>query len=420
VRACCAAPRDSIPGGCRDGQEQRNAVRLTGQARDRVRMKTAKAAILVVDDQEANRDILSRRLQRDGFDAYCAADGEEALTLVRQRGFDLILLDIMMPKLNGYEVLERLQEHPNLRHIPVVVISALEELDSAVRCIELGAVDYLPKPCNPVLLRARVASSIAKKRAHDSEERHRDQLHMLNAQLEQRVSEQVTQITAGQLTTIFAMSKLAESKDPETGAHLDRLREYCKLVATHLARVDGYRDQIDEGFIDTIYAASPLHDIGKVGVPDDILLKPGKLTEEEWRVMKTHTTIGAETLRAVDREHPGSAFVRMGIEIAEGHHERWDGSGYPYGVQGISIPLSARILALADVYDALTSVRCYKRAFSHGESRAIILEGRATHFDPGVVDAFLETEAEFVRIREYFQDPSEQFETDARLVKQGT
>lgn len=382
-------------------------------------MKTVNPAVLVVDDQEANRDILGRRLQRDGFEVAYAADGEEALVLMRRRSFDLILLDIMMPKLDGYQVLETLQEHPSLCHVPVVVISAVEEMDSAVRCIELGAVDYLPKPCNPVLLRARVASSIAKKRAHDMAERHREQLHMLNAQLEERVSEQVSQIAAGQLSTIFAMSKLAESKDPETGAHLERLREYCKLVATHLSRVGAYRDQVDESFIETIYAASPLHDIGKVGVPDDILLKPGKLTEDEWRVMKTHTTVGAETLRAVDREHPGSAFVSMGIEIAEGHHEKWDGSGYPYGVRGADIPLSARILALADVYDALTSVRCYKRAFTHVESREIILEGRGVHFDPAIVAAFLETEDEFVRIRQDFQDPSEELEANTRLAKHG-
>lgn len=200
------------------------------------------------------------------------------------------------------------------------------------------------------------------------------------------------------------MSKLAESKDPDTGAHLDRMREYCKLIATYLATRDSHRDQIDETFIASIYAASPLHDIGKVGVPDHILLKPGKLTKDEWEIMKQHPTIGADTLRAVYAQHPDNALLRAGIEIAEGHHEKWDGSGYPYGISGTAIPLSARILALADVYDALTSERCYKKAFSHSRCRDIICEGEGRHFDPVIVSAFLETESEFVKIRSEFRD----------------
>jgi putative two-component system response regulator len=182
------------------------------------------------------------------------------------------------------------------------------------------------------------------------------------------------------------------------------MREYCLVLSRQLSRLDRYRQVISESFIDSIYAASPLHDIGKVGIPDSILLKPGKLTADEWVVMQTHPSIGGATLRAVDRQYPGNAFVRTGIEIAECHHEKWDGSGYPAGLRQEDIPLSARILALGDVYDALTSRRCYKDKFSHQKARTIITEQSGAHFDPEVVEAFLNSEDEFIRIREYFQD----------------
>ena len=212
------------------------------------------------------------------------------------------------------------------------------------------------------------------------------------------------QISSAQLATIFAMSKLAESKDPDTGAHLERMREYCKAISLYLSRQPSYASLVDSTFVSSIYAASPLHDIGKVGIPDNILLKPGKLTDDEWQVMKQHPVIGANTLRAVHGQYPDNALIRIGIEIAECHHEKWDGSGYPYGLKGDAIPLSARILALADVYDALTSERCYKDAFDHKICRETIIASKNQHFDPVVVDAFLAIEGEFRKIRDEFRD----------------
>jgi putative two-component system response regulator len=185
------------------------------------------------------------------------------------------------------------------------------------------------------------------------------------------------------------------------------MREYCRLLSQQLARMPAFAGEIDAHFIETIYAASPLHDIGKVGVPDHILLKPGALDAREWNLMRTHTVIGAETLRAVYQQYGPNDFVRMGIDIAESHHEKWDGSGYPAGLAGEDIPLAARILALGDVYDALTSRRCYKRAFAHCESRALIVEASGKHFDPRVVEAFLAVEEEFIRIRRHYQDPDD-------------
>jgi len=365
---------------------------------------SAQASVLVVDDSEMNREVLLRRLDKMGLKITEASNGEEALTEMEKKSFDLVLLDIMMPVMDGYETLERMQKKANLKRIPVIMITALDDVDSAVRCIDMGAVDYITKPFNPTLLQSRVSASLERKRLSDIEEVRRQQIELNNEYLSEKVREKVEEISRSQLAAIFAMSKLAESRDPETGEHLERMREYCKVLAEQLARTSKYGSIITNEFVESVYAASPLHDIGKVGVDDSVLLKPGKLTEEEWVQMKLHPIIGAETLREVDRQHPGNIFIRTGIEIAESHHEKWDGSGYPHKLAGEVIPLSARILALGDVYDALTSKRCYKDAFSHEKSLSIILEGNGSHFDPDVVDAFKETEAEFMRIRKEFVD----------------
>jgi putative two-component system response regulator len=211
------------------------------------------------------------------------------------------------------------------------------------------------------------------------------------------------QMSSAQLATLFARSRLAKSLDPETGEHLERMRSYCRILAEHLARDPRYAARITRDTIENLYHAAPLHDIGKVSVPDQILRKPGKLTDEEFEVMKTHTVEGARTLRTMDQQHPGNDFIRLGIEIAESHHEKWDGTGYPYGKAGTAIPLVGRIAALGDVYDALCSRRCYKPAMPPEQARAIIVEGKGKHFDPDVVDCFLAAEPEFLKVRARFQ-----------------
>jgi putative two-component system response regulator len=363
------------------------------------------ARILIADDNEMNRDLLSRRVTQLGHEVTCAADGREAIVLLDSQEFDLALLDIMMPEVNGFQVLDHIKNTERLAAIPVIMITSLDDTDSAIRCIEMGAEDYLTKPFSLVLLRARIGAGLMKKRAYDREKVYREQLEHYKLHLENRVHSQDDQIFSGQLATIFAMSKLADSKDPETGAHLERLREYCKVIAEHLATLAPYQSEVTPEFVAAIYAASPLHDIGKVGIPDRILLKEDRLDPDEWHIMKTHTIIGAETLRAVDQQHPGNRFIEFGIQIAESHHEKWDGSGYPYHLKGTAIPLPARILSLADVYDALTSERCYKKAFPHTRSRDMIVERRGKDFDPDIVDAFLAIEKEFLRIRDHFRDP---------------
>jgi putative two-component system response regulator len=361
------------------------------------------ARILIVDDIENNRDLLAKRLT-SRFELGFAVDGLDAVQKMDEEDYDLVLLDIQMPRMDGFATLQHMAEDRRLRHIPVVVISAMGEMDNVARCIELGADDYLSKPFNNVLLNARINACIEKKRLHDQEERLLEIIQHDNELLEQRVQEQVSEIVSSHHSVILAMSKLAESKDPETGAHLERLRAYCKCMAQVMREQAEFINDVDDDFVENIYAASPLHDIGKVGVPDEVLLKPGKLTDAEWQQMQMHTTIGAETLIEVDRLHPGNDFVKMGIQIASAHHEKWDGSGYPLGLKGDEIPLAARVLALADVYDALRSQRCYKEAFSHERSRSIIVDGKGMHFDPKLVDVFLLVEDDFLRIRDEFDD----------------
>ena len=357
------------------------------------------AIVLVADDQEANRFLLKELLIPLGYQAMLAPDGVAALELMRRVPPDIVLLDIMMPRMNGYEVLAQMRADAATSQIPVIVVSALDDLENVTRCVRMGADDYLTKPFNLTLLQARLSSCLEKKRLLDRQEAYRRQIEEQNASLERRVREQVREISKIQLSAIFAVSKLAESRDPETGEHLERMREYCRVVSEHLARLPGFAETIDPVFIENIYHASPLHDIGKVGIPDRILLKPGKLAPEEFERMKSHTTIGAGTLRAIEEQHPGNAFIRMGVEVAASHHEKWDGTGYPTGLAGEAIPLVARILAVGDVYDALTSKRCYKEGYSHEESAQIIIKGSGRHFDPVVVDTFIHCEKVFARIR---------------------
>ncbi len=367
----------------------------------------ATATILVVDDNDLNRELLVQRLEYAGHQVVQAVNGLEALNMLRSTPIDLVLLDIMMPVMDGHQALKEIKSDAQLCHTPVIIITAFDGTDDAVRCIEQGAEDYIAKPFNAVLLHSRVRASLNKKRLYDLQQIHRDAMTQHNLKLEAKVQQQFEQTSAARFAAVFALSRLAELKDRSIGEHLTRMPEYCRLLAPELARLPKYRSIITKTFEDNIYAASPLHDIGKVSIPDSVLLKSEPLSEGEWEVMKTHSRIGSEILRAIDHQYPGNALIRTGIDLAEYHHEKWDGSGYPHGLAGEQIPLVARILALADVYDTLTSARCYKENFSHEKSRAIIIGQAGTCFDPDVVQAFLNCEHEFERIRNQFHDPGE-------------
>jgi len=362
------------------------------------------ASILIVDDSAVNRMILHDLVTTLGHKPVMAVDGVAALDCIRNEKVDIVLLDILMPKMNGIEVLKFVKNDKELRHIPVIMITAIDDTNSIVECTEIGADDYLNKPFNAILLRARINACLGKKRLHDIENRYRKHIENYNKQLEIRVNEQVREITSMQWATIFAMAKLAESRDSETGQHLLRMKEYCKVIAERLRIFPKYQTIINDKFIEILYEASPLHDIGKVGIPDSILLQKGKLSKEDFEIMKTHVLIGAKTLREVELQFPGNEFIRAGIGIVEGHHEHWDGSGYPKGISGEEIPFMGRIVTLADVYDAITSKRVYKEPIHHDICFKMITKCKGKLFDPDVVDAFISTENKFKKIKDNFAD----------------
>lgn len=327
---------------------------------------------LIVEDDPISSELLLHALLGFGYDVQTAPNGEEALAVLRTGQFRLVVSDWEMPKMSGVDLCRAIRRRAWSSYIYVILVTLRCDLASIVEGLESGADDFLTKPFRPAELRVRL-----------------------------RVGERMLGLESRDLT-IFALAKLAESRDTDTGAHLDRMREYCRILAEDLSENSWYRGQIDGDYARLIYLTSPLHDIGKVATPDNVLLKPGRLTPEEFEIIKQHAILGAATLQAAAMMHPEAEFLGMAREIALTHHERFDGKGYPYGLQGEKIPLCGRIVALADVYDALTSKRVYKEAFSHEEARRLILEGKGTQFDPVIVRAFVRCEERFLAVRRHF------------------
>lgn len=349
--------------------------------------------IMIVDDTPENLRLLDEILSSRGHQVCLFPRGALALRAAEESPPDLILLDINMPEMDGYEVCRRLKANPRLKNIVVIFLSAYTELEHKIDAFRVGGVDYITKPFQSEEVLARVET-------HLKLERLKAELAEHNRNLEARVQAQVREIADSQMATIFALAKLAESRDAYTGAHIDRVRSFCHLLADHLSSRPDYHETITPRYRQTIFEASALHDIGKVAVPDSILLKPAKLTSTEYDTMKMHTVYGKQTLEAVAQRFPGNSFVTMGIQIAGFHHEWWNGSGYPARLQGREIPLCARIMALVDVYDALCSRRPYKPAYPHEHALEVITRDRGTHFAPDVVDAFLEIEDQFHTLHE--------------------
>jgi len=344
--------------------------------------------ILIVDDTTANLQILSSILRAQGYKVRPVPSGKLALKAVETQAPDLILLDIMMPDINGFELCKQLKGNPAYSEIPVIFISALTQADEKVEAFKAGGVDYITKPFNLEEVQARVST-------HLKLRQFQLQLEEQNKNLQSLVMEQVKELWDSQMATIFALARLAESRDTETGKHLERVQSFCRHLSLQLLQDGKYQSEINDQFLKNIYHASPLHDIGKVSIPDSIMLKPARLTPSEFEIMKTHSELGAKTLEDVLNLYPGNPFIKMGIDIARYHHEKWNGTGYPKGLIGHDIPLAARIMAIVDVYDALRSKRCYKQAISHEESCSIINAGRDTHFESAIVDAFNNSTASF-------------------------
>jgi putative two-component system response regulator len=313
-----------------------------------------------------------------------ATSGKRALRIAATPPLpDLILLDVMMPDMDGYQVFQKLRADAVTRHIPVIFITSMSGLESELRGLELGAVDYITKPIVPPVVLARVRTQLELKQA-------RDRLADQNSFLEAEVARRMADNDLIQMVGIRALAHLAETRDPETGNHILRTQSYVRELALQLRDQPRFRAILNDRYINLLTRSAPLHDIGKVGIPDAILQKPGPLTPEEWQIMKTHSRLGFEAIELAehDAEKPVE-FLRLAKEIAHWHHEKWDGSGYPDSLVGEAIPLSARIMAIADVFDALISRRVYKEPMSFEEARDIIAAGRGQHFDPDIADAFL-------------------------------
>ncbi|MDR3446391.1 two-component system response regulator [Dyella sp.] len=355
------------------------------------------ATILVVDDAADNRLILSELL-KPIYRVLEASDGEMALLIASNEQPDLILLDVVMPGLSGFDVCRQLKTNGKTRDIPVIFLTSLNATEDETRGLVLGAVDYITKPVNPPVVMARVAAQL---RLRAVAEFLRDK----NAYLESEVARRTREVTAVQEATILALTSLAETRDNETGNHIRRTQHYVRVLADALKDHPRFAAVLDEPGRLLMFQSAPLHDIGKIGIPDHILLKPGRLTPEECEVMKTHTTLGRDALqRAEDRLGTPMAFLRIAKEMAYSHQERWDGSGYPEGKKGEAIPVSARLMAVADVYDALISPRVYKKGRTHEEAVAMMAAKRGIDFDPDVLDAFLSKEDAFRAIAGQFSD----------------
>lgn len=359
----------------------------------------SKPVILVVDDTPENLSLMSEVL-RDDYRVKLAPNGERGLQIAQASPPpDLVLLDIMMPGMDGYEVMRRLQADKATADIPVIFLTAMTGVDDERQGLDLGAVDYITKPISPSIVQARVRNHLQLKTV-------REFLQHQNEFLEKEVRRRTRDVATIQDVTIRALASLAETRDNETGNHIRRTQHYVRALATKLRGHARFRSFCTDANIEMLYKSAPLHDIGKVGIPDRILLKPGKLTPEEFEIMKTHTTLGRDAIDAalLESDGGGTEFLEMARDIAYGHQEKWDGSGYPEGVAGDEIPISARLMAVADVYDALICRRVYKPAKSHEEAVAILVAGRGTHFDPDILDAFVDIQDEFRKIAARFAD----------------
>ena len=372
-------------------------------------MPQAHETVLLVDDQPENLSILADLLE-PYYRIKVADCGERALRAAASEPRpDLILLDVVMPDLDGYAVLSRLHANANTKDIPVIFVTARDSAEDEERGLELGAVDYIVKPIRPLVVLARVRTHLENQRAQ----------HLLadqNKFLEAEIARRMHDNEIVQNASLSALAMLAEMRDTDTGNHIYRTQGYVEVLARALSHLPGYAEQLSLEQQIRIAKAAPLHDIGKVGIPDRILLKPGSLTEEEFAIMRTHSRLGSEAIeqamqkvQAADQssyrnDSQPLAFLDVARQIAQSHHERWDGKGYPDGKQGAEIPLPARIMALADVFDALTTRRVYKPAMTIEQATDIICKGRGQHFDPTIVDVFLQEHAQFIRIAHQYAE----------------
>jgi putative two-component system response regulator len=359
--------------------------------------------ILIVDDSPENINVIGDLLIPH-YEVRVATSGQKALNIIfNGQNPDLILLDIMMPEMDGYQVFESLRAEQGTRDIPVIFLTGMDNIEAELLGLSMGAVDYITKPIVPPILMARIRTQLELKQA-------RDWLSNQNFYLEVEISKRMAENELIQEASIRALAHLAEMRDPETGNHLLRTQGYVRLLASLLKDHPRFSSIINDNYIKAVARSAPLHDIGKVGIPDTILQKPGKLTANEWDIMKTHAHIGAIAIEGAEKDvKQPVVFLTLAKEIAHWHHEKWDGSGYPDGLAGDAIPVSARLMALADVFDALISRRVYKEPMSYMEVKDIIAAGRGWHFDPDMADILLANFSQFCEIADRHHDANTEY-----------
>ena len=349
------------------------------------------AVILVVDDIPQNVDLLEAYLSPSGYVVRTAASGEEAIEKLAEGGIDLVLLDVMMPGMDGLETIRRIRKDEAQRQLPIILVTALRDTEDRIKGIDAGCDDFISKPVDKLEILARVKSLLRIKKYNDFMGNYREELKAEVALRTKELEIALATIKTASLETIYRLSVASEFKDEDTGSHIKRMSLYSAAIARRMG--------LDETAIENILYASPMHDVGKIGIPDYILQKPAKLDPDEWEIMKQHTVIGAKILK-----DSTARLITTGESIAYSHHEKWDGSGYPDGIKGEAIPIACRIASIADVFDALSSKRPYKEPFPVEKSMAIIVEGRGSHFDPDVVDAFLSVQEELLEIKKQYND----------------
>ena len=350
--------------------------------------------LLIVDDSKADVMLLKNMLRE--YDPLIAYDGVEAMEQIEKNPeIGIMILDLNMPRMNGFQVLEAMALNPEYRKIATLILTNYDEIDNEIKGLELGAVDYIRKPLNLPSLLKRIA-------VHSSLVNARKSLEQHNTALENAVQERTRELYQTRDMTIQALVSLLEVRNVESSNHTRRTQWMMKALCEHLRTKEPYRNILTDAYIQELFSTAPLHDIGKVGIPDNILLKPGRLTPEEFEIMKKHVIYGVEALCSGECNGSGLSFMRTATQIAAAHHEKFDGSGYPKGLAGKDIPLPGRLMAIIDVYDALVSQRVYKAAYTHEESLSMIAKDRGTHFDPEITDAFFEIEADIRKIADTF------------------
>jgi len=371
----------------------------------------AKPRILVVDNTAENL-LLMQELLQDNYQLSSATSGARGLELAQgQPPPDLILLEIMVPDMDGYEVCARLKQDPRTAAIPVIFLTARSELKDEEKGFALGAVDYITKPIRPAICLARLRTHLTLKATADF-------LRDKNAFLEAEVSRRTAEVNANQDVTILAMALLAETRDADTANHLRRTQHYVRALAWKLSSHARFRDYLTVANISMLFRSAPLHDIGKAGIPDRILLKKGRLTPDEFEIMKTHTTLGRDAIAQAEAALGLQVeFLATAKQIAYAHQEKWDGSGYPEGLRGEAIPVAARLMAVADVYDALISRRVYKEPMPHADAVKIIQMASGQHFDPDVVEAFLQIQQQFHAVALTFADSETDLQRKANYLQ---